>query len=64
MADIVDRQRGSAGMVIRRVKAEVSTLEELGLPDILKEISMSKRGLGPIMNMQNREMANRPPATA
>jgi twitching motility protein PilU len=32
-------------MVIRRVKAEVSTLEELGLPDILKEIAMSKRGL-------------------
>jgi twitching motility protein PilU len=32
-------------MVIRRVKAEVSTMEELGLPDILKEITMSKRGL-------------------
>ena len=41
----VFRQRGSAGMVIRRVKAEVSSLEELGLPDILKEITMSKRGL-------------------
>jgi twitching motility protein PilU len=32
-------------MVIRRVKAEVSSLEELNLPDILKEITMSKRGL-------------------
>jgi twitching motility protein PilU len=41
----VFRQRGSPGMVIRRVKAEVSTLEELALPDILKEIAMSKRGL-------------------
>ena len=41
----VFRQRGSAGMVIRRVKAEVSSLEELGLPDILREITMSKRGL-------------------
>ena len=41
----VFRQRGSAGMVIRRVKAEVSSLEELNLPDILKEITMSKRGL-------------------
>jgi twitching motility protein PilU len=41
----VFRQRGSAGMVIRRVKAEVSSLAELGLPDILKEITMSKRGL-------------------
>jgi twitching motility protein PilU len=39
------RQRGSAGMVIRRVKAEVSSLEELDLPPILKDISMSKRGL-------------------
>ena len=39
------RQRGSAGMVVRRVKAEVSSLAELGLPDILKEITMSKRGL-------------------
>jgi len=41
----VFRQRGSAGMVIRRVKAEVSSLEELNLPDILKDITMSKRGL-------------------
>jgi Tfp pilus assembly ATPase PilU len=41
----VFRQRGSVGMVIRRVKAEVSTLAELDLPDILKEIAMSKRGL-------------------
>ncbi len=41
----VFRQRGSAGMVIRRVKAEVSSLEELDLPAILKEITMSKRGL-------------------
>jgi twitching motility protein PilU len=39
------RQRGSAGIVIRRIKAEVPTLEELGLPPILGEIVMSKRGL-------------------
>ncbi len=39
------RQRGSVGMVIRRVKADVMTMEELGLPDVLKDISMSKRGL-------------------
>jgi len=39
------RQRGSVGMVIRRVKAVVMTMEELGLPDILKDISMTKRGL-------------------
>src|SRR5499426_4138799 len=46
----VFRQRGSAGMVIRRVKAEVSSLEELDLPDILKEIAMSKRKLVLVMN--------------
>jgi twitching motility protein PilU len=39
------RQRGSVGIVIRRVKAEVASLHELGLPPILGEIAMSKRGL-------------------
>jgi twitching motility protein PilU len=39
------RQRGSVGLVIRRVKADVATMEELGLPAILKDIAMSKRGL-------------------
>ena len=39
------RQRGSVGMVIRRVRADVMTIDELGLPDILKDIAMSKRGL-------------------
>src|SRR5262245_65968701 len=38
----VFRQRGSAGMMIRRVKAEVSTLAELGLPDLMKEVGMRK----------------------
>jgi len=41
----VFRQRGSVGMVIRRVNAEVATLDQLGMPPIIKEISMSKRGL-------------------
>ena len=41
----VFRQRGSIGMVIRRVKVEISTVEELGLPPILKDIVMTKRGL-------------------
>jgi twitching motility protein PilU len=39
------QQRGSVGMVIRRIKAEVTSLDELGLPNILKDIVMSKRGL-------------------
>jgi len=41
----VFRQRGSVGIVIRRVKAEVASMDELGLPPILGEIAMSKRGL-------------------
>ena len=39
------RQRGSAGMVIRRVKVEIASLEELGMPPVLKDIVMTKRGL-------------------
>jgi twitching motility protein PilU len=39
------RQRGSVGMVIRQIKTKVPTIDELGLPAIFKDISMSKRGL-------------------
>jgi len=41
----VYRQRGSVGLVIRRVKAYVDSLAELGLPPILGDIAMIKRGL-------------------
>jgi len=39
------RQRGNIGMVIRKITTEIPTIDELGLPDIFKEIVMSKRGL-------------------
>jgi twitching motility protein PilU len=39
------QQRGSVGMVVRRIKAEVVSVQELGLPSILTDIVMSKRGL-------------------
>jgi twitching motility protein PilU len=39
------RQRGSAGLVIRRVKVEIASLEALGMPAVLKDIVMTKRGL-------------------
>jgi twitching motility protein PilU len=39
------QQRGSVGMVIRRIKAEVMSLDEMGLPPILQDIVMTKRGL-------------------
>ncbi|HXH72230.1 MAG TPA: PilT/PilU family type 4a pilus ATPase [Mariprofundaceae bacterium] len=39
------RQRGNIGMVIRQIKTQVPTLDELGLPEVFKDISMTKRGL-------------------
>jgi twitching motility protein PilU len=41
----VFRQRGSIGLVIRRIVAEIPTFEDLSLPSVLKEIAMFKRGL-------------------
>jgi len=41
----VFRQRGYVGMVIRKVKTDVPTLDGLGLPEIFKSISMEARGL-------------------
>ena len=39
------RQRSFTGLVIRQIKIRIRTLEELGLPDIMKDIVMTKRGL-------------------
>jgi len=39
------QQRGSVGMVIRRIKADVLSVEQMGLPPILGDIVMIKRGL-------------------
>jgi len=41
----VFRQRGSVGMVVRKINVKIATIDELGLPPILKEIVMTKRGL-------------------
>ncbi len=38
-------QRGSAGMVIRIIGFEVPSLEKLNLPEVLKEVAMTTRGL-------------------
>lgn len=38
-------QRNHAGMVLRRIETEIPTCDELGLPEIVKELAMSKRGL-------------------
>ncbi len=39
------RQRGAVGLVVRLVRTDIKTLDDLHLPPILKAISMSKRGL-------------------
>ena len=39
------RQRGACGMVIRHIKVNIPTVEELQLPPIFKELVMEKRGL-------------------
>lgn len=39
------RQRGCIGMVIRQIRTNILTIEDLDLPPVLKEVSMTKRGL-------------------
>ena len=39
------RQRGEVGIVLRRIPAEIPDIDELGLPEILKDMIMNKRGL-------------------
>ena len=38
-------QRNLAGMVLRRIETNIPTLEELNLPNVLKDLAMTKRGL-------------------
>ncbi|PJA49320.1 MAG: type IV pili twitching motility protein PilT [candidate division SR1 bacterium CG_4_9_14_3_um_filter_40_9] len=39
------RQRGTVGIVFRRVKTQIPNVEELNLPPILNELVLDKRGL-------------------
>ncbi|MBI4524320.1 MAG: Flp pilus assembly complex ATPase component TadA, partial [Deltaproteobacteria bacterium] len=41
----VFRQRGNAGIIIRHIKMDILTVEQLRLPPVLNDIAMSKRGL-------------------
>ncbi|WP_273151872.1 PilT/PilU family type 4a pilus ATPase [Methylophaga thiooxydans] len=38
-------QRSRVAMVLRRIKDEIPTIEELNVPEIIKELAMTKRGL-------------------
>ena len=39
------RQRGAVGIVIRQIKTQVPSIDDLTLPQALKELALSKRGL-------------------
>lgn len=38
-------QRNLAGMVLRRIETNIPQIDDLGLPEIIKELAMTKRGL-------------------
>ena len=38
-------QRGECGLVVRRIVSDIPEIEDLGLPPIVKELAMTKRGL-------------------
>ncbi len=38
-------QRGSAGLVVRIIPNEIPSFEDLNMPEILKQVAMTKRGL-------------------
>ena len=38
-------QRGSVGLVFRTITSKIPSIEELGLPEVLKDVAMTKRGL-------------------
>ena len=41
----VMRQRGSVGLVLRRVQSEIPSFEELGLPPVVRKLTEHQRGL-------------------
>jgi twitching motility protein PilU len=42
-------QQGNVGMVLRTIPQNIPTVDELGLPQILKDIAMTKRGLAVVV---------------
>ena len=37
-------QRNLAGMVLRRIETNIPRIDDLGLPEVIKELAMTKRG--------------------
>ena len=38
-------QRNCVGMVLRRIESKIPSIEELGLPPVIKQLAMTKRGI-------------------
>lgn len=38
-------QRNLVGMVLRRIETKIPTVDDLGLPEVIKDLAMTKRGL-------------------
>lgn len=38
-------QRGQVGMVLRRIETRIPTLDEIGMPPIMRSLAMTKRGI-------------------
>ena len=38
-------QRGEVSMVVRFIRSDIPSFEDLGLPDVFKEMAMRKKGL-------------------
>jgi twitching motility protein PilU len=38
-------QRGKCGLVLRRIETKIPKIDDLGLPEIIKELAMTQRGL-------------------
>lgn len=38
-------QRNLIGMVLRRIETNIPTIDDLGLPDVIKDLAMTKRGI-------------------
>ena len=45
----VFRQRGNMGVVIRQIKSHILGVDDLSLPQVLKDVAMTKRGLALIV---------------
>ena len=51
-------QRGCSGMVLRHIPGDIPSFKELGVPPILKDITMTSRGLVIMVGATGRKVNN------